>query len=66
MPVVDKELSVRVGDHGVAAALSPNELLQQRFHPWTSYVIVPLFALANAGITISPEFLAHAYTAPIT
>jgi Na+/H+ antiporter NhaA len=51
---------------GVAAALSPNELLQQRFHPWTSYVIVPLFALANAGITISPGFLAHASTSPIT
>jgi Na+/H+ antiporter NhaA len=23
--------------------------LQQLFHPWTSYLIVPLFALANAG-----------------
>ena len=31
---------------------SPNERLQQLFHPWTSYVIVPLFALANAGIAI--------------
>lgn len=56
----------RSAQTGVAAALSPNELLQQRFHPWTSYVIVPLFALANAGITISPGFLARAYTAPIT
>ena len=34
---------------GVAVAISPNERLQQLFHPWTSYVIVPLFALANAG-----------------
>jgi Na+/H+ antiporter NhaA len=56
----------RSAQTGVAAALSPNELLQQRFHPWTSYVIVPLFALANAGITISPDFLVHAYTSPIT
>ena len=31
------------------AATPPNERLQQLFHPWTSYVIVPLFALANAG-----------------
>ncbi|NED55295.1 Na+/H+ antiporter NhaA, partial [Micromonospora aurantiaca] len=37
----------------VAAAISPNERLQLVIHPWTSYVIVPLFALANAGITIS-------------
>jgi Na+/H+ antiporter NhaA len=34
--------------------------------PWTSYVIVPLFALANAGIEISGDFLSRAYTSPIT
>lgn len=47
-------------------AISPNDRLQQIFHPWTSYLIVPLFALVNAGITISGSFLAHAYTSPIT
>ena len=51
---------------GVASAISPNERLQQIYHPWTSYVIVPLFALANAGITISGDFLSQAYTSPIT
>jgi Na+/H+ antiporter NhaA len=50
----------------VAAAISPNERLQQLFHPWTSYVIVPLFALANAGIPISAGFLGQAYTSPVT
>lgn len=51
---------------GLAAALSPNERLQQLYHPWTSYVIVPLFAVANVGIEISGDFLARAYTSPIT
>ena len=51
---------------GLASALSPNERLQLLYHPWTSYVIVPLFALANAGIVISGSFLAAAYTSPIT
>jgi Na+/H+ antiporter NhaA len=51
---------------GVAAAVSPNERLQLRFHPWTSYVIVPLFALANAGIPIHGAFLERAFTSPIT
>jgi Na+/H+ antiporter NhaA len=51
---------------GVASAISPNERLQQLYHPWTSYVIVPLFALANAGITISADFLGRAYTSPVT
>ena len=39
---------------------------QQLYHPWTSYVIVPLFALANAGIVLSGAFLARAYTSPVT
>jgi Na+/H+ antiporter NhaA len=51
---------------GLTSALSPNERLQLLYHPWTSYVIVPLFALANAGIVISGGFLARAYTSPIT
>jgi len=51
---------------GLAAALSPNERLQLLYHPWTSYVIVPLFALANAGIVITAGFLARAYASPIT
>jgi Na+/H+ antiporter NhaA len=56
----------RSASTGLSLALSPNERLQQRLHPWTSYVIVPLFALANAGVVVSPGFLAQAYTSPIT
>jgi Na+/H+ antiporter NhaA len=48
------------------AATSPNERLQQLYHPWTSYVIVPLFAVANAGIAINGDFLARAFRSPIT
>jgi Na+/H+ antiporter NhaA len=47
-------------------ALSPNDRLQQIFHPWTSYLIVPLFALANAGIPVNAGFLARAFTSPVT
>jgi len=50
----------------VRTAISPNDRLQQLYHTWTSYVIVPLFALANAGIAISGPFLARAYASPIT
>ena len=62
-PTPDLAQSARAG---LASALSPNERLQQLYHPWTSYVIVPLFALANAGITLNGTFLARAYTSPIT
>jgi Na+/H+ antiporter NhaA len=56
----------RSAQAGVGSAISPNERLQLRFHPWTSYVIVPLFALANAGIAINAGFLGRAFTSPIT
>jgi Na+/H+ antiporter NhaA len=48
------------------AATSTNERLQQLFHPWTSYAVVPLFALANAGIPIDGGFLARGLRSPIT
>lgn len=51
---------------GVASAISPNERLQHLYHPWTSYVVVPLFGLANAGVTISTDFLGRAYSSPVT
>ncbi len=51
---------------GVVEAISPNVRLQQLYHPWTSYVIVPLFAFSNAGVVISGDFLSRAYTSPIT
>src|SRR3954468_19292178 len=51
---------------GVASAISPNERLQYRRHPWTSFVIVPLFALANVGIHIDGRLIGDAIGSPIT
>jgi Na+/H+ antiporter NhaA len=51
---------------GVTSAISANERLQYRLHPWTSFAIVPLFALANAGIHVDGELLEDAATSPIT
>jgi Na+/H+ antiporter NhaA len=51
---------------GLVQVLSPNDRLQRIFHPWSSYAIVPLFGLANAGVVIDGPFLARAFTSPIT
>ncbi len=51
---------------GVMSAISPNERLQYTLHPWTSYVIVPLFALANAGVHFTGKLLGDAVSSPIT
>jgi Na+/H+ antiporter NhaA len=56
----------RTAKAGLTATISPNERLQSFFHPWTSYLIVPLFALANAGVDLDGTFLRHAYTTQIT
>ncbi len=56
----------RSAQRGVASAISPNERLQHRLHPWTSYLIVPLFALANAGIHVDGTLLHDAIRSPLT
>ena len=56
----------RTAQLGLASAISANERIQYRLHPWTSFVIVPLFALANAGIDVNGGLLSDAATSPIT
>ncbi|WP_411093369.1 Na+/H+ antiporter NhaA [Streptomyces sp. 049-1] len=51
---------------GVSASLSSNARLHHLFHPWTTLLIVPLFALSNAGIQIDATRLTQAATAPVT
>jgi NhaA family Na+:H+ antiporter len=48
------------------STVSVVEWLQHVLHPWTSYVIVPVFALANSGIEISADGLRDATRSPIT
>jgi len=56
----------RSAQRGVVSAISPNERIQYGLHPWTSFVIVPLFAIANTGVRIDGELLSRAATSPIT
>jgi NhaA family Na+:H+ antiporter len=42
------------------------EWLEHRIHPWSSYVIVPIFAVANAGVVISHDSIETAVSSPIT
>jgi Na+/H+ antiporter NhaA len=56
----------RTAQKGLKVAVSPNERLLQLWHPWTSYLIVPLFALANAGLEVRADLLRSALTSPVT
>ncbi|WP_375501112.1 Na+/H+ antiporter NhaA [uncultured Jatrophihabitans sp.] len=56
----------RSASTGLTQTLSPNARSQDLYLPWTSYVIVPLFALANAGLVLDGAFLRDAIASPIT
>lgn len=56
----------RLTQLSVQRAVSTNERLQELLRPWTSLVIVPVFALANAGVTVDGALLADAVRSPVT
>ncbi|MDQ4119345.1 MAG: Na+/H+ antiporter NhaA [Actinomycetota bacterium] len=56
----------RSAQAAAAEAVSPNERLQLRIQPWSSYVIVPLFVLANAGVVLDGQTLSAAFTSVLT
>ena len=46
-------------------SVSTVEWLEHLLHPWTSYLIVPLFAFANGGIEVSSDSMRDAVKSPI-
>jgi NhaA family Na+:H+ antiporter len=46
--------------------VSVAERLEHMLHPWTSYLIIPLFALANAGVVLSGGRVSDAMTSGVT
>ena len=49
----------------VRSAVSQTERLQRMLHPWTSFFVVPVFALANAGVELSGRSLEQPGTARV-
>ncbi|MGX4689235.1 Na+/H+ antiporter NhaA [Streptomyces sp. JNUCC 63] len=62
-PRADVGLTAR---RGLKRAVSVNERLQTTLHPWTSYLIVPVFALASAGVDLRGGVLTNALTSKVT
>jgi len=51
--------SVRVLQRATRETVSPLEYLEAMLHPWVAFVVMPLFALANAGVAMHPAALVH-------
>jgi len=46
-------------------AVSPLARMETQLHPWSAYVVLPLFALANAGVEVSADALGDAITSQV-
>jgi len=66
LPDVSSVEAARVASVTAKESVSVVEWLQHILHPWTSFVIVPIFALANSGIHISADGLRIAAGSAIT
>ena len=49
-----------------SGAEGPLERLSSIVHPWVSFAVLPIFALANAGIVFNMDILAGAVASPVT
>ena len=56
----------RAAANSLRESISINERLQSAYAPYVAFVILPLFALANAGVELSGEILAAAFASPLT
>ena len=48
------------------AAGTPLQRLEHQLHPWVSFAIMPLFALANAGIVLDENVLQRIFSSGVT
>lgn len=57
--------TLQVAEVAARETLSPVERLEMALHPWVGFVIMPLFAFANAGVPISSGDLANSVTVAV-
>lgn len=73
-PVVDwlqhkdslQVVDVRYASWKLRETVSVAERLENALHPVTGFVIIPVFALANAGVVLSREAVSDAMSSPVT
>ncbi len=58
-------ISVQAVEHACHDVETPLQRLEQALHPWVAFFVIPLFALANAGLTVSGIDIPHAVVSPI-
>jgi NhaA family Na+:H+ antiporter len=63
--VENQQATLQALEAVVQSAESPLQRFEHALHPWVSFLIMPVFALANAGVTLGTEFLSR-WSHPVT
>lgn len=50
---IDDRMALHMAEAAARETLSPVERLEAMLHPWVAFLIMPLFAFANAGVALS-------------
>lgn len=56
----------RAASRALRDSISINERLQTQFGPYVSFLVLPLFALVNAGVRLTAETMSSAMRSPLT
>ena len=56
-----RQVALQRMESAIAQVWTPLQRLEHTLHPWIAFGIVPLFALSNAGVTISSHFSTHLF-----
>jgi len=60
--IVKKNSNMKDIDDGQVSVI---EWLEKKLHPWSSFLIIPLFAFANTGVVITNQSINNALNSPI-
>jgi NhaA family Na+:H+ antiporter len=62
----ETQSSLRDLDRFATEAAAPLDRLEHLLGPWSAFVVVPIFAFANAGVRLSGETIGDAVSSPVT
>lgn len=61
----EQQMALHVMDDAYEAATTPLQNIEHALHPWVSFCIMPIFALANAGVSFERD-LFHDLLTPVS
>lgn len=62
----DRETALNFMDDVVTESESPLHRLEHHLHSWVAFGVIPIFAFANAGVTINGDLIAEAFSSTLT